>query len=90
MTRRHAHAVTYVFVNQNAIKANQASKDANDARVISVVHADGRREECNAVHIDGSSRLVYAPDSPLPNGSRVWLETEAVVTTSLDMERKSK
>lgn len=31
------------------------------------------------VKITGPCELIYAPDAPLPNGARVWVETEADV-----------
>lgn len=35
------------------------------------------------VVIHGPSKLVYAPDDPLSCGARLWIETEAKVTTDV-------
>ena len=76
--------LTLLRVNQNAIRSNQGSKGHNEARVLTVTYPDGREVECNSAVIHGPSRLVYSPDQALPNGSRVWMETEADVTTGVD------
>lgn len=85
MKRRSRFAgLTLLRVNQNAIRNNQGSKDKNEAKVLTVTWPDGREEECNSAVIHGPSRLVYSPGQALPNGSRVWLETEADVTIGVD------
>ena len=79
--RSRFHGITLLRVNQNAIRNNQAG--AREP-VLTVTWPDGTETLCHSAVIHGPSRIVYSPDQALPNGSRVWMETEADVTTGVD------
>jgi hypothetical protein len=38
-------------------------------------------EYAHEVVVHGPCRIRYSPDKPLPCGARVWIETDAAVTT---------
>lgn len=65
-----------IHVNQNVIRHNKAY--GNKLPAIRVEHGL-RTVYCMEVRIKGESTLVYRPDSPLPCGAKLWIETEADV-----------
>ena len=69
---------TRIHVNQHHIKAN--AKDGGNRPVLTVKDYKQNRT-CDRVVIHGPSELVYSPDKPLSCGARVWIETEAEVST---------
>jgi hypothetical protein len=70
---------TIIHVNQHVIKAN-AKTGANDP--VLTVKTYKSNTYAHEVQIHGPSRVVYSAESPLSCGARVWIETEAEVTTS--------
>ena len=67
---------TIIHVNQHIIKANAK----NGERKPTLTVKQGRKNTyAQEVVIDGPSKVVYSPDSPLSCGARVWIETEAPV-----------
>jgi hypothetical protein len=66
---------TRIHVNQHHIKAN--AKGA--ALPVLTVKTYKGNTTCNAVTINGPSRVVYSPSKPLSCGARVWIETESEV-----------
>jgi hypothetical protein len=51
------------------------------------IHVNQHHIRANAqdggVTINGPSRVVYRPDTPLSCGARLWVETEADVETTV-------
>ena len=67
-------AMKRIHVNQHVIRHNK--KYGNELPAIRV--EDGRNTHyCMEVRILGNSSLVYRPDSPLPCGAKLWIETDA-------------
>lgn len=67
---------TIIHVNQHVIKAN--AKNGEQKPTLTV--KQGRKNTyAREVVIDGPSKVVYSPDSPLSCGARVWIETTAPV-----------
>lgn len=62
---------TRIHVNQHNIRAN--AKGAN-LPVLTVKDYTQNRK-CNEVEFT-KGRVVYAPDSPLSCGAKVWIETD--------------
>lgn len=69
---------TRIHVNQHRIRHNRTTGDR--LPVITVKDYKTNRYAFEAA-IDGPSRIVYRPDSPLPCGAVLWIETEAKVRT---------
>jgi hypothetical protein len=67
---------TIIHVNQHVIRAS-AKTGASDP-VLTVKTYKGNTY-AHEVAIDGPSKVVYAPDSPLSCGARVWIETQHAV-----------
>jgi len=68
---------TIIHVNQHAIRKNL--KEGTSDPVLTVkTYKDNRY--AHEVVIDGPSKIVYSPDSPLSCGARCWIETHAPVT----------
>lgn len=67
---------TIVHVNQHVIKANAKNGESNPVLTVKTYKENRYAHE---VAIDGPSRLVYNPESPLSCGARVWIETESQV-----------
>lgn len=65
-----------IHVNQHRIKANQRGEVKQPVLTVKT-YKDNRY--ANTVEIQGPSRVVYSPDSPLSCGARVWIETNASV-----------
>jgi hypothetical protein len=65
-----------IHVNQHIIKRN--AKNGENEPTITV--KQGRKNTyAREVIIDGPSKVVYSPDSPLSCGAKVWIETTAPV-----------
>ncbi len=62
-----------IYINRHIIAANQKSGDRTPP--ISIMR-NGRRISASEVEIEGQARVVYAPDTPLKSGARVWIECE--------------
>ncbi len=70
---------TIIHVNQHVIKANAKSGERNPVLTVKTYKSNVYAHE---VVIDGPSKVVYSPDKPLSCGAKVWIETNASVTTS--------
>ena len=69
---------TRIHVNQHNIRHNSKGLDQ---RPVLTVKTYKENRKCNSVVIHGSSEVVYSPDKPLSCGAKVWIETDAEVTT---------
>lgn len=67
---------TIIHVNQHIIKRN-AKNGENDPTI--TVKQGRKNTYAREVIIDGPSKVVYSPDSPLSCGAKVWIETTAPV-----------
>ena len=74
--KRRAKTITRIHVNQQVIRANKTN--GTDDPVLTVKRGNSN-QYAHEVAIDGPSRVVYSPDSPLHCGARCWVETEASV-----------
>lgn len=67
---------TIIHVNQHHIRDNR--KDGGKRPVLTVkTYKDNLK--CDEVSIEGPSKVVYSPCSPLACGARVWIETCSIV-----------
>jgi hypothetical protein len=64
---------TRIHINQHHIRANAIR--GSDLPVISVKTYKENRY-ANRVSINGPSKVIYSPDSPLSCGARVWIECD--------------
>ena len=62
-----------IHVNQHVIRANK--KDGRNHPPLTV-KTYKLNEYAYDVQIDGPSKVVYAPESPLSCGAHVWIEAE--------------
>jgi hypothetical protein len=67
---------TIIHVNQHNVKAN--AKGAG--LPVLTVKTYKSNTKCNAVEIQGPSKVVYSPNDPLSCGAKVWIETQSEVT----------
>lgn len=67
---------TIIHVNQHVIKSN--AKTGKREPTLTVKQGK-KNTYASEVVIDGPSKVVYSPDSPLSCGAKVWIETEANV-----------
>jgi hypothetical protein len=65
-----------IHVNQHVIKANRTN-GANDP--VLTVKTYKKNHKVNRAEILGPSVLAYRPNSPLPCGAVLWIETDAPV-----------
>jgi hypothetical protein len=75
--------ITRIHVNQHIIKANR-KHGRNDPPLTVKTYKENRN--AHSVTINGPSRVVHAPNRPLPCGAHVWIETKSDVTLC-DIER---
>jgi len=69
-------ARTIIHVNQHIVRKN--GKTGSRDPVLTV--KQGRKNTyATAAEVLGPCRVVYAPDSPLSCGAKVWIETDAEV-----------
>lgn len=67
---------TIIHVNQHIIKRNTKTGKKDPTLTVK----QGRKNTyASEVTIDGPSKVVYSPNSPLSCGARVWIETTAPV-----------
>jgi len=69
---------TIIHVNQHNIKANAKGADLP----VLTVKTYKSNTRCNAVLVNGPSKVVYSPNDPLSCGAKVWIETHAEVETT--------
>lgn len=69
---------TIIHVNQHIIRKNLKNKENNP---VLTVKTHKSNTYAHTVEIQGPSRVVYSPNKPLSCGARVWIETQAEVTT---------
>ena len=65
---------TRIHVNQHKIRANK--KHGTNDPVITVKTSKSNTYG-HEVIINGSSKVIYSPDTPLSCGAKVWIETES-------------
>ena len=68
--------LTRVHVNQHVIRRNKKTGERRPPLTVKTYRSNAYAHQ---VAIQGPCRVVYSPDSPLPCGARVWIETEAEV-----------
>jgi hypothetical protein len=83
-TQTAKSCLTRIHVNQHVIRHNAKTGERNP---VLTVKSRGRNRYAHAVSILGPSTVVYAPDTPLSCGARVWVETTSPVV--LDPEQDS-
>lgn len=67
-----------IHVNQHVIRHN--NKYGNTLPACRVQESkSGKARYCSEVVIDGPSRMVYRPNTPLSCGAKLWIETDAAV-----------
>lgn len=65
-----------IHVNQHIIRSNAKNGESKPTLTVK----QGRKNTyAQEVIIDGPSKVVYSPDSPLSCGAKVWIETTAPV-----------
>lgn len=69
---------TRIHVNQHNLRHNKSTGDR--LPVITVKDYKSNRYAFEAM-IEGPSKIVYRPDSPLSCGAVLWIETESKVIT---------
>ncbi|NEO34036.1 MAG: helix-turn-helix domain-containing protein [Symploca sp. SIO3C6] len=69
-------AVTFIHVNQHAIRQNK--KQGHHNPVISIKKGNSNIYG-HEVRINGPSKVVYQPNFPKACGARVWIETLSTV-----------
>lgn len=69
---------TLIHVNQHVIKSN---KKTGETKPVLTVKTGKSNIYAHEVIINGPSKIVYSPSKPLSCGARVWVETQAEVTT---------
>lgn len=69
---------TIIHVNQHTIRRNN-QLGVNDP--VLTVKTYKSNKYVHTATINGPSKLVYRPDKPLSCGAKVWIETNAEVTT---------
>ena len=67
-----------IHVDQHRIRLN--TKNGTNIPPVTV-QAAGGPYKAHEVAIDGPTRVVYQPENPLSCGARLWIETEAQVST---------
>lgn len=67
-----------IHVNQHNIRANSKGADLP----VLTVKTYKENIKCNEVIVHGDSKIIYSPDKPLSCGAKVWIETEADVSTN--------
>lgn len=71
---------TKIHVNQHIIRSNKKLSNDNLEPPLTV-KTYKKNTKCYSAQIHGPSIVVYSPDKPLSCGAKVWVETEAKVTT---------
>jgi hypothetical protein len=66
-----------IHINKNIIQYNH--KHNLNLPVCRVQFVGGKTRYGSEVEIKGESRMVYKPESPLPCGAKLWIETDADV-----------
>ena len=70
---------TKIHVNQHIIRKNSKTGEKSPPLTVKTYKSNTL---ANEVVIDGPSRVVYRPDSPLSCGARVWIETDSKVVVA--------
>lgn len=79
---------TRIHVNQHVIKRNAKATDGVVEPPLTVKTYKENRK-CFSVKIHGESTVVYSPDKPLSCGAKVWIETDAEVTTTGESDERN-
>ena len=70
---------TKIHVNQHIIRKNSKTGEKSPPLTVKTFKSNTL---ANEVVIEGPSRVVYRPDSPLSCGARVWIETDSKVVVA--------
>lgn len=70
---------TRIHVNQHVIRENKKKKEGEDLSPPLTIKTYKGNKKAYWAQINGTSRVIYNPESPLPCGAKVWIETEAEV-----------
>ena len=70
---------TKIHVNQHIIRKNSKTGESAPPLTVKTYKSNTL---ANEVVIEGPSRVVYRPDSPLSCGARVWIETDSKVVVA--------
>lgn len=62
-----------IHVNQHKIRSNHKTGEREPVITVKTYKSN---TYCNEVKIEGSCRVIYSPDKPLPCGAKVWIETD--------------
>jgi len=82
--------ITIIHVHQQVIASNRKHCMNKPPLTIKTYAGKSLRttpissRRAHAVSINGPSRVVHSPHSPLPCGARVWIETESEVICGED------
>ena len=68
---------TIIHVNQHVIKDNRKTGANNPVLSVKTYKSN---QYAHSVNIQGDSKIVYSPDTPLSCGAHVWIETQGEVT----------
>jgi hypothetical protein len=77
---------TVIHVNQHVIRSNHVKGEREPVLTVKTYKSNDYAHE---VRIDGPCRIVYSPDKPLSCGARVWIETDATVTTHVNEKQQT-
>lgn len=70
--------LTRIHVNVAVLRRNQINGTNEPVITVKTYKSN---HYCHSVDIHGPSKVIYREEKPLPCGARVWVETEAEVTT---------
>jgi hypothetical protein len=68
--------VKRIHINQHLIRHNARHQTTFP---VCRIEEGGVSTYCQEVRVHGPSTLVYRPDTPLPCGAKVWIETDSEV-----------
>ena len=69
---------TKIHVNQHVVRSNKKHGKKEPVLTVKTYKSNTYAHE---VEINGPSKVIYSPDTPLSCGARVWIETESEVVT---------
>ena len=69
---------TYITVCKNTVLSNKKNNRNKPPLRISDGKY-GRPRYAHEVKVIGNSRVIYAPNSPLPWGARAWIECDSTI-----------
>lgn len=73
-----------IHVNQHIVRANKTSETKSPPLSVKTYNSN---TPCYEVSILGPSLVVYRPKKPLSCGAKVWIETEAEIIMTTELEK---